>query len=31
VDTVLVPRRNRESGAADIGGRSRWQSFIETR
>jgi hypothetical protein len=31
VDTVLVPRRNRESGAADIGGRSRWESFSETR
>ena len=31
VNTVLVPRRNRESGAADIGGRSSWQSFTETR
>lgn len=31
VNTVLVPRSNRESGAADIGGRSSWQSFMETR
>jgi len=31
INTVLVPKRNRESGAADIGGRSSWQSFSETR